>query len=60
MTLYQFNLLDSETEKYDIIFTKGKFIHALYEKDKRFALSAIKRFFVEVEYDPKSNKIVSY
>jgi len=60
MTLYEFNLLKTHLEKYDAIFTKGEFIHVLYKNNKKFALYAINKFFVEIEYDSKNNRIIGY
>ncbi len=57
MTLYKFNLLN-EAEQYDTVFTKGTFLDSKNYGAKRFALYAIDRFFVEVEYDAPNNKIV--
>lgn len=57
MKLYDFKLLPDK-EQYDIVFNKGQFSDYCLEKNKRFALYAISKFFVEVEYDEINNKIV--
>ena len=56
-TLYEFKLL-SDHQQYDVIFTEGTFIDALIEENTRYALYAVDLFFVELEYDVASNKIV--
>tara|TARA_R110001592_G_scaffold42009_2_gene136704 strand:+ start:2723 stop:2953 length:231 start_codon:yes stop_codon:yes gene_type:complete len=57
MTLYEFNSL-SEHDKYDHVFTKGEFIDYKLKMEKHFALYAIDKFFVEIEYDKINNKII--
>lgn len=56
MTLHEFKL-KSDNEQYDIIFNEGQFVTFHLEKSRRFALYAVFKFFVEVEYDIKTNKI---
>lgn len=56
ITLYEFLALQDQ-EQYDIVFTEGVFIDYKIEGDQRFALYAIKMFFVEVEYDNLNNSI---
>ena len=58
MTLYEFKLL-SEQEQYRILFNEGNFITYRLEPTSRFSLYALDKFFVEIEYDPGSNKIVN-
>ena len=58
MTLYEFKLLP-EQEQYRILFKEGDFITYRLESSARFALYALDKFFVEVEYNPKNNKIVN-
>lgn len=58
MTFYDFKLLP-EQEQYRILFNNGDFITYRLESKARFALYALARFFVEVEYNPKSNRIVN-
>ena len=58
MTLYEFKLLPEE-EQYRRLFNEGNFITYRLEPTARFSLYALDKFFVEVEYNPKSNKIVS-
>lgn len=57
MTLYEFKLLP-EQEQYRKLFNEGEFITYRLGPNARFALYALEKFFVEVEYDSKSNKIV--
>ena len=57
MTLYEFKL-KPEHEQYDIVFNQGDFIDYHVEESKRFALYAVSRFFVEIEYDLWNNKVV--
>ena len=58
MTLYEFNLLP-EQEQYRKLFNEGDFISHRLKPNARFALYALEKFFVEVEYNAKSNKIVN-
>jgi len=56
--LYEFKLLP-EQEQYRKLFNKkGEFITYRLGPNARFALYALDKFFVEVEYNPKKNKIV--
>ena len=57
MTLYEFKL-KSDHEQYDIVFTQGDFIDYRIEESKRFALYAVTKIFVEIEYDLSSNEII--
>lgn len=57
MTLYEFKL-KSDHEQYDIVFNQGEFIEYHIEESRRFALYAVHKFFVEVEYDLWTNKVV--
>ena len=57
ISLYDFKLL-SDHEQYDVVFAEGRFIDALIEENTRYALYAVDLFFVEIEYDVASNKIV--
>ena len=56
-TLYEFNLM-SEEDQYDLVFKVGEFLTYRLKLNSRFALFALHKFFVEIEYDVKSNKIV--
>ncbi|PKD17655.1 hypothetical protein APR41_05455 [Salegentibacter salinarum] len=58
MTLYEFKLLLDE-EQYRLLFNKGDFLTYRLEPNSRFALYALEKFFVEVEYNRKNNKIVN-
>ena len=57
MTLYEFKL-KSDHEQYDLVFNHGQFLDFHLENSKRFVVYAVFRFFVEIEYDVASNKIV--
>ncbi|WP_424494116.1 hypothetical protein [Salinimicrobium sp. GXAS 041] len=56
MTLYDFKL-KSDHEQYDMVFTQGDFVDYHIEQSKRFALYAVFKFFVEIEYDLWSNEV---
>ncbi|WP_037316077.1 hypothetical protein [Salegentibacter sp. Hel_I_6] len=58
MTLYEFKSLP-EQEQYPKLFNEGEFTTYRLEPNARFALYDLEKFFVEVEYEPKSNKIVN-
>ncbi|WBL26768.1 hypothetical protein [Zunongwangia sp. HGR-M22] len=54
LTLYQYKLL-SDHEQYELLFTQGDFLDMVIEGNSRFAVYALFRFFVEVEYNNKEN-----
>ena len=54
LTLYQFKLL-SDHEQYDLLFTQGDFLDMVIAGNSRFAVYALFKFFVEVEYNNKEN-----
>jgi hypothetical protein len=58
MTLYEFKLLP-EQEQYRKLFNEGDFITHRLGSKARFTLYTLDKFFVEVEYNPKSNRIVN-
>ena len=58
MTLYEFKLLP-EQEQYRKLFNEGDFITHRLGSKARFTLYALDKFFVEVEYNPKGNRIVN-
>lgn len=58
ITLYEFKLLP-EQEQYHITFPEGEFLDSRICGDQRFALYAVDKFFVEVEYDADENKIIN-
>jgi len=58
MTLYEFKSL-SEQKKYDITFKQGVFLDYHLAGNIRYALYAIDKFFVEVEYKVDENKIIN-
>lgn len=57
MTLYEFNLLD-DPEQYNIVWDKGFFLDTAFENGLKINIYAIDMFFIEVCYDPQSNRIV--
>ena len=57
LTLYQYKLL-SDHEQYHLLFTQGDFLDMVIEGNSRFAVYALFKFFVEVEYNSKENKII--
>ena len=57
LTLYQYKLL-SDHEQYDLLFTQGDFLDMIIAGNSRFAVYALFKFFVEVEYNNKENKII--
>ena len=57
MTLYQFNMLE-QNDKYQTTWDIGKHIHTVFEDDLSINLYVIDRFFVEVHYNSKNNKII--
>ena len=56
ITFYEFLALP-EQEQYDVAMQSGKFLECFIQGNTRFALYAVDRFFVEIEYDNKQNKI---
>ncbi|WP_397301846.1 hypothetical protein [Nonlabens ulvanivorans] len=59
MTLYQFKMLDVD-EQYDVVLNKsGIFVDNFINGSQRFNLYAIAKFFVEVEYSVKENRIIN-
>lgn len=58
LTLYEFNILNEEKQYY-LIFNEGIFLDEHHENDKRFALYALYKFFIELEYDIEKNKITN-
>lgn len=56
-SLYEFKLLPDH-DQYDLVFTQGEFITQLEVGGSRFALYALYRFFVEIEYDIAKNDII--
>ena len=56
MTLYEFNMLDTN-DKYQTTWDLGKHIDSLITDTYRINLYAINKFFVEVYYNPDTNKI---
>ncbi|MDO6473608.1 hypothetical protein [Maribacter sp. 1_MG-2023] len=57
MGIYDFNIL-SNHEKYDIVFTKGKFVDSVKDANITYVLYSLSKFWVEVMYDNRINKIL--
>ena len=57
-SLYEFKLL-ADHDQFALVFKEGIFLTYSLKLNSRFALYALYRFFVEIEYDVKSNKIVN-
>jgi len=57
MGLYEYMML-SEEEQWDDLWQNGTFLTHHIESDKKFSLYALYAFFVEVELDPRTNKII--
>ena len=57
MNIYEFIKL-SEIEKGTAIWD-GEFLAERFSNEQRYALYHLGEFFVEVEYNPKKNKLIS-
>ena len=57
MTLYEFLILNEENQ-FQTVWDKGTHIDTVFQNNLRINLYAIDKFFVEIYYDPRSNKIV--
>lgn len=57
MGLYEYMML-SETGQWNDLWQNRTYLTNHLESDKRYNLYALYAFFVEVEYDPKTNKIL--
>ncbi|SFR65214.1 hypothetical protein [Maribacter stanieri] len=57
MGLYEYMML-SETDQWNDLWENGTYLTNHIEPDRKYNLYALYAFFVEVEYDPKSNKIL--
>lgn len=49
----------TDHKQYDLVFSHGQFLTYHLEENKRYALYAINKFFVEIEYDVINNHIVN-
>lgn len=58
LTLYEYKLLPVE-KQYVLVFNEGQFLDTFEKGTSRFALYALYKFFVEVEYDVNNNEIVN-
>ena len=59
MTLYDFLILPIDS-KYEVVWDEGIHIETYTGYDKIYQLYALNDFFVEIIYDPKTNKIVDH
>ena len=57
MSLEEFCLLSNE-DQFEIVFRQGIFIENYSTAQLKFNLYSIDKFFVEIQYDPISNKII--
>lgn len=57
MGIYEYNILP-EDEQWKTFWDKGEFLTNLKLIDKAFSLYAIDKFFVEVELDPLTDRII--
>ena len=57
MTLYEYMLL-SQTDQWDDLWKNGEFIISINAIDSKYSLYALYGFFVEVELNSKSDKII--
>ena len=57
LALYQYKLL-SDHEQYDLLFTQGDFLNMIIAGNSRFVVYELFKFFVEIEYNNKENKII--
>tara|TARA_R110002020_G_scaffold420967_4_gene630091 strand:- start:1512 stop:1745 length:234 start_codon:yes stop_codon:yes gene_type:complete len=60
MTLYEFNLLDTLNDKMEAVNQFGTFIDNYLTDKECCNLYSIDMFFVEVVYNPDTNKIESF
>ncbi|MFT7036458.1 MAG: hypothetical protein ACJA2S_004987 [Cyclobacteriaceae bacterium] len=58
MGLYEYMML-SEDEQWNDLWQNGTFLTHHIEPDKKFSLYSLYAFFVEVELDPRTNKIIA-
>ncbi|ALM21009.1 hypothetical protein AAT17_07120 [Nonlabens sp. MIC269] len=59
MTLYEFNQLNQQKQYDEVLNKSGIYLDNYINGIHRFNLYAIDRFFVELEYNSKENKIVN-
>ncbi|MFC5047201.1 hypothetical protein ACFSTE_12105 [Aquimarina hainanensis] len=59
MTRFEFNILPHR-HKCDIVFSSGKFIHAINTEDVKTAVYSVALFFVEVIYDEEGKEVVGF
>ncbi|MRT17558.1 hypothetical protein F3C99_11390 [Vitellibacter sp. q18] len=58
LSIKNFNLL-TQHKQYDLVFTKGVFINCYLKGNTRYALYALFKFFVEVEYSVSKNILLN-
>ena len=57
MTLYQFKLL-RERDQYNTVWEKGILVDARITEQYKFLLYRVDTFYVEIQYNSESNKIM--
>tara|TARA_B100002051_G_scaffold271872_1_gene307444 strand:- start:1091 stop:1339 length:249 start_codon:yes stop_codon:yes gene_type:complete len=57
-SINEFNTL-IQHDQYDLVFTKGDFVNYYLNGNTRYALYALFRFFVEIEFNTTQNKIMN-
>lgn len=57
MGLYEYMML-SDTEQWNVLWDNGTYLTNHFTSNKKINLYALFAFFVEVEYDPQTNKII--
>ncbi|SHK63741.1 hypothetical protein SAMN04488007_3470 [Maribacter aquivivus] len=57
MGIYDFNIL-TDHDKYDTVFTKGKFVDTVLSGNVKYVLYSLSYFWVEVQYNSFENKII--
>lgn len=57
MSLEEFSLL-SDQDQFETVFQQGTFVENYGTSYLKFNLYSIDKFFVEIQYDPISNKII--
>jgi hypothetical protein len=58
MTLYEFNALDQQSKYDEVLNLSGLYLDNYINGNQRFNLYAIDKFFVEVEYNAETNRLV--
>ncbi len=56
MGIYDFNILSGH-DRYDTVFTEGKFVASVTEGETRYALHSLSYFWVGVVFNATDNKL---